>query len=99
MKYDVLIYPLAEADIVEIKAYFENELNASINSFIDKFIEAILHLEDNPFMFPIVNDHYLAQKGYRKFPIWNYLAFYVIQENIVQIRRILYGKRLYSDIL
>ena len=99
MVYDVLIYPSAEADINEIKKYFEDELQTNIDPLLDEFIEIVSYLESNPFMFPIVNDKYLAQKEYRKFPIGNYLVFYVIVDRTVQIRRILFGKRLYSDIL
>jgi addiction module RelE/StbE family toxin len=99
VKYEVLIFPSAEADLNEIKEYFKTVLAISADTLIDKFIYAIELLEENPFIHPIVRDKHLAEKGYRFIPIDNYLVFYVINNTTVQIHRFLYGKRLYTKIL
>ena len=41
----------------------------------------------------------LAAKGYRYLIVENYLVFYVVAGDTVQIRRILYAKRNYRSIL
>ena len=41
----------------------------------------------------------LAAKGYRHLIVENYLVFYVVARDTVQIRRILYAKRNYRSIL
>jgi len=41
-------------------------------------------------------DERLHMLGYRMLVIGNYLAFYVIRDNIIEIRRIIHGSRKYS---
>ena len=41
----------------------------------------------------------LAAKGYRYLIVENYLVFYTISGQMVQIQRILYGRRNYQNIL
>jgi len=98
-KYSVLIYPTAEKDLEEIRDYFVNKLKTSPNSLFSKFLEKIELIEANPLLFPLCLDQSLNQLGYRLIPIDNFLMFYRIDKNIVQIHRFLYGKRNYLEIL
>jgi toxin ParE1/3/4 len=95
-KYSVLIFPSAENDIFEIKDYFNNVLKASPNSLFEKLFHEIDLLEKNPYIYSLVKDPYLNGLGYRMIPIDNFLLFYVITDNEVQIHRFLYGKRNYK---
>ena len=94
--YYVLIYPTAEKDLLEIKDYFKNKLKVSPNHLFEKFYSSIDILEKNPLIYPLLKDSYLRQLGYRMIPIDNFLLFYVIKNQEVQIHRFLYGKRNYS---
>ena len=94
-KFTVLIYPSAEADLLEIKDYFENKLKVSANKLFEKFYNSIDILEKNPLIYPLVKDPFLNQLGYRIITIDNFILFYVIENNEVQIHRFLYGKRDY----
>lgn len=98
-KYHVTIYPTAETDLLEIKDYFENKLKITPNNLFQKFYDSLDLLETNPLIHPLLKDKYLHQLGYRMFPIDNFLVFYVIENNEVQIHRFLYGKRDYLLIL
>jgi toxin ParE1/3/4 len=98
-KYQVIIYPTAETDLLEIKDYFENKLKISPNNLFQKFYDSIDLLETNPLIHPLLKDTYLHQLGYRMVPIDNFLVFYVIANDEVQIHRFLYGKRDYLLIL
>ena len=97
--YIVLIYPTAEKDLLEIKDYFKNKLKTSPNHLFEKFYSSINILEKNPIIYQLVKDLYLRQLGYRMVPIDNFLLFYVIKKQEVQIHRFLYGKRNYSMLL
>lgn len=97
--YDVLLYPSAESDLYEIKQYFEQILKTSPTNLFQKFYDAIEYLEKNPYMYPLVKDTYLNQLGYHMIPIDNFLVFYIVSGNEVQIHRFLYGKRNYLEIL
>jgi toxin ParE1/3/4 len=94
-KYNVLIFPKAENDLIETKTYFEDILKTSSKSLFEKFFKEIDTLEENPYIFPIVKDSILKQFGYRIIPIDNYLIFFVINEKEVQIHRFIYGRRNY----
>ena len=97
--YDVLLYPSAESDLYDIKQYFEQVLKTSPTHLFQNFYDAIEYLEKNPFMYPLVKDPYLNQLGYHMIPIDNFLVFYIVTGNEVQIHRFLYGKRNYMEIL
>jgi len=99
LKYSVLIYPKAEADLLEIKDYFENKLKTSPNGLFQKFFDQIDFLESDPFLYPLVKDTYLHEAGYRLIPIDNFLVFYIVKSKEVQIHRFLYGKRNYILLL
>lgn len=98
-KYQVLIYPSAEKDLLEIQYYFENKLKVSANKLFEKFYLSIDILETNPLIHPLLQDPYLNQLGYRMITIDNFLLFYVIEADEVQIHRFLYGKRNYLLLL
>lgn len=98
-KYKVRIFPSAENDLLEIKEYVENKLKISPNKLFSKFYSSIDVLETDPLIFPLLKDVYLGSLGYRMISIDNFLLFYVIENNKVQIHRFLYGKRDYLLIL
>ena len=98
-KYSVLIYPTAEKDLMEIQDYFENNLKTTIDSLFEKFDKQVTLIEEKPFIYSLVKDVYLSQLGYRMIPVDNFLIFYIISGDTVQIHRFLYGKRDYLQIL
>lgn len=97
--YDVLLYPSAESGLYDIKQYFEQVLKVSPTHLFQKFYDSIEYLEKNPFMYPLVKDPFLSQLGYHMITIDNFLVFYIVTGNEVQIHRFLYGKRNYLQIL
>lgn len=97
--YQVLIFPLAEADLEDTKDYFRKVLKTPSTHVFEKLIEVIAYLEDNPMIYPLVKDLALREKGYRFVPIDNYLLFFVVIDRQVQIRRFLYGGRRFTSLL
>ncbi|NCN05734.1 MAG: type II toxin-antitoxin system RelE/ParE family toxin [Spirochaetales bacterium] len=97
--YSVIIFPRAQADLLEIRSYLEEVLSIPANTFLGKLSSHIPLLEENPFIHALILDPILNEKGYRFFQIDNYLAFYKVIERTVQIHRVLYGGRDYSKIL
>ena len=98
-KYEVIITPSAQKDLTEIKSYFTNVLKTSSNSIFEKFLEQVKILKVHPFTYKVHQDPLLKLVGCRIIPIDNYLMFYVIKSNIVQIHRVLYAKRNYLQLL
>ena len=58
-------------------------------------------LSNNPKLYSIIDDEYIKKLGLRKLMVNNYLVFYKIleEEKIIQIVRIMYGRRNWIDIL
>ena len=58
-------------------------------------------LEENPYRRPLVQDKYLAMKGYRSINVKNYTLFYRIVEenNTVLLVRFMYSQRDWASIL
>lgn len=97
--YKIRIYTRAKQDLEEIVEYLNTlSVEIAIKQY-DQIIEAISSLSEMPSRCPYVRDTILRLKGYRHILINNYIIFYVIQGDTVQIRRILYGKRNYQLLL
>ena len=97
--YKVKIYPSARRDLEEIIEYLNTLSKDAALRYYDELVKEISSLTHMPERYPHPRDIALAAKGYRFFSVKNYLVFYVIIDNIVQIRRILYSRRNYSHLL
>ncbi|WP_206812909.1 type II toxin-antitoxin system RelE/ParE family toxin [Paradesulfitobacterium ferrireducens] len=61
--------------------------------------DSIGSLQQMPERCPLVKNTMLRLKGYRSMVIENYVVFYIVSGDTVQIRRILYGRRQYEYLL
>ena len=100
-KYNIQFLPLAIQDISEITDYISDVLSApqAASDLLTKINEAIESLELFPFAFPTYKDVAFEKSGYRIRPVGNYLLFYVIVGDTVEIRRVIYAKRNLPELL
>lgn len=100
-EYKLRYLRLALTDLQDIIDYVSNELTApdAANDLLDKFDEAIARLELFPFSGPIARNMNGLKDEYRSLVVENYIVFYVVLDNIVEIRRVLHGKRKYEDLM
>lgn len=98
-KYKVKIYPAAKQDLLDIVDYLNTLSPDAALRYYDLLTEEIAGLSYMPERCPRPKDLALAAKGYRCLLVKNYLVFYVMDRDTVQIRRILYGRRDYSSLL
>lgn len=98
-KFNVTILSTAQDDLKEIVDYLNTLQPATALKYYDLIVDEILSLETMPERCPLCRDINLRAKGYRFMIIKNYIAFYVIKENEVEVRRILYAKRQYGWLL
>ena len=97
--YKIVIFPSAQRDIQEIVEYL-NTLSPDVAlKYYDVIVSEIASLSSMPLRYPHPRDLSLAAKGYRYMNVKNYLVFYIVSGNTVQIHRILYAKRDYSRLL
>lgn len=102
-KYKVDVSEPAENDFKDIARYITSQLSAPISALnmIELFEEALAGLSDMPQRHSFVSDERLAQMGYRKLLLKNYVVFYSIDEvnKVVDIERIMYSRRDWLRIL
>jgi len=101
--YRVVTTQRAQADLDGIADYISGELNApaAARNIVLAIHKAISTLSFSPQGLPRVRDDGLAAQGYRWVGIKNYMAFYTIDEQnkVVNVERILYGRRDWKHIL
>ena len=97
--YKIKIFPTAKQDLEEVIGYLNTLSPDAASKYYDLLVEEIANLSKMPERCPKPKDLALAVKGYRYLIVKNYLVFYVIIGDTVQIRRILYARRDYSALL
>ena len=92
---------LAEKDLDEIFEYISLDLSApkAALDLIDTIQSAVENVCIFPFSRPLLKDKVLRGKGYRLLVVKNFNLFYVVEGNIVIIRRVMYGSRSYESLL
>jgi addiction module RelE/StbE family toxin len=98
-KYKVKIYPAAQMDLTDIVSYLNTLSPQAAIRYYDLLVEKISSLVEMPERCPFVRNIALKAKGYRYLIVENYLVFFVVKGDTVQIRRILYNKRQYKRLL
>ncbi len=97
--YKVRIYPTAEQDLAEIVNYLNTLSQQAALKYYDMLTKEIASLSTMPERYPHPRDLALTAKGYRYLVVKDYLVFYMVVGDTVQIHRILYGRRDYQSIL
>ncbi len=97
--YKVRIYPTAERDLAEIINYLNTLFKQAALKYYDMLTEEIVGLSTMPEQYPHPRDLALTAKGYRCLVVKDYLVFYMVVGDTVQIHRILYGRRDYRSIV
>lgn len=97
--FKVKIYPTAEQDLADIVDHLNTLSADAALRYYDMIVEEIAGLSTMPERCPHPRDLALTAKGYRYLIVKDYLAFYRVVGDTVQIHRILYGRRDYQSIL
>lgn len=100
-KLKIKIFTLAMSDMDNILDYITNELgnpHAAVN-LIHDFEKAFENIGYFPEKCPFVNNEFLKDGTLRKLSVRNYLIFYRIRNEEVQIVRVLYRMCDYESLL
>jgi len=96
-KYRVDIAEPAERDLIDIVKYISTQLSAPMSAYLmmEVFEEAMTSLSYSPQRCPLIADERLAQLGYRKLAVKNYIVFLSVDEKnkVVDVERILFARR------
>lgn len=94
-KYKLKYLPLAKQDLTEIIEYIQNNLQNPIaaENILNKIENAILDRLDFPESFAIWESKKTRKYPYRRINVGNYSVWYVVIDDVMEIRRILYSGR------
>lgn len=101
MKYYIEYSEESKQDLIEIKKYIKNNLQEpqTAENLINKIRREINNLKSNPNIHAIIDDDIIINLEIRKLIIDNYIVFYRIKNENIQIVRIMYGRRNWIDLL
>ncbi|MHB8076535.1 type II toxin-antitoxin system RelE/ParE family toxin [Desulfosporosinus fructosivorans] len=89
----------AEQDLKDITDYLNELSPQAALKIYDEIVDSIASLDQKPMRCPLVKNTVLRAKAYRLLVVQNYVVFFIVSNNTVQIRRILYGRRQYEFLL
>ena len=92
--YKIRYLPIAQKDLQDIVLYFLDNLKSpqAAMDFIETLDKSILRLKQYPYSCKLYQPQDPLEFEYRFLPVKNYLVFYIVAENIVEIHRIIYAK-------
>ena len=94
-KYKLRILPIFERDLNDIVDYIVFKLKNpdAANSLVDNVEKAIYKRLEYPEAFEKFNSSRKRKHSYYRIFVKNYIIFYVVLDDIMEVRRILYSKR------
>ncbi|MGB7606723.1 MAG: type II toxin-antitoxin system RelE/ParE family toxin [Lutisporaceae bacterium] len=98
-RYNIEYLPIAAQDLTEIIDYIKLDDPQAALNLLNNIDESVSKLKLFPQMGTVPKDIRLQSLGYRMLIIENYLVFYIVKDDIVEIHRIISGKRKYSFLL
>ena len=100
-KYNIEYSKEAKEDLIGIKQYIKyNQKEPETESkLISKIRMSIKSLKDNHEIFAIIDDDIITKLEIRKLIVDNYIVFYRIKDDSIEIVRIMYGRRNWINLL
>lgn len=99
-KYSIIYLPLFYKDLNKITKYITHKLNNRIaaDNLINEVKQKIEIRAYNPNSYERCTSSKRKHIYYRLY-IKNYIVFYIVKDNIMEIRRILYNKRNFNNLI
>lgn len=101
MKYKLSILPLFENDMLEAITYITEVLNnpAAAEKLINETEKAIYKRLDSSLSFSPYKSSKKREDVYYRIFVGNFTGFYVVKDNVMEVRRFLYSRRNIDNIL
>ena len=100
-KYNIEYSEESRQDLIQIKRYIKYNLQEpeTAQKLILKIKNEINNLKNNPKKYSIIDDDIIKKFKIRKLIVSNYIIFYRIRKDDIEIVRIMYGKRNWINLL
>lgn len=101
MTYEVVVLASAGREFREIIDYLARILASprAARELVEDFEQTIDMLRSNPELFALSRLPELAAKGYRSFPVKNYLVIYTLRKKTVYISHIVHQTQDYARLI
>ncbi len=99
--YSIRYLPIFKKDLNEIVFYISNVLNnpKAAENLIDEVETAILERSKSPLSFEPYRSLKKRKYPYYRIYVKNYVVYYVVIDNVMEVRRLLYKARDLNKIL
>lgn len=99
-KHEIKYLPLFYKDLDQITDYIMYKLNNEIaaNNFVNELEKEINKRAYNPVSYEKYISIRKRKYTYYKIYVKNYIVFYTVKDNIMEVRRILYSKRNFNKV-
>ena len=101
VKYQLRYLPIFYEDMAEVVDYISNDLQNPVAALklIDLTEQAVLKRLDNPVSFQPIRSKKDRKHPYYRINVNNYAVFYVVIDNVMEVRRFLYSRRDIQSII
>ena len=101
VKYQLRYLPIFYEDMAEAADYISNDLQnpTAALKLIDLTEQAILKRLENPVIFQPIRSKKDRKHPYYRINVNNYAVFYVVIDNVMEVRRFLYSRRDIQSII
>lgn len=92
--YEIRYLPSSRKDLTGIISYIADHLKApkAAMELLDALDESISKLEQFPYSCKVYQPIESLENEYRILPVKNYAVFYAVNEQVVEIHRVIYAK-------
>ena len=99
--YNIEYSKESKQDLIDIKKYIKYNLQEpnTAQKLITKIRNQINNLKSNPEIYAIIDDDIIKKFEIRKLIVDNYIVFYRIKNNDIEIVRIMYARRNWINLL
>lgn len=100
-KYNIEYSKESKQDLIGIKQYIKYNLQEpeTAQRLISKIRTEINNLKNNPEIYAIIDDELIKKLEIRKLIVDNYIVFYRIKKDDIEIVRVMYGRRNWINLL
>lgn len=93
--HKIVYLPLAESDLLEALEYIAFTLDApqAARDLLAEFDETVQQIAEFPYACELYRTDRPMQDEIRKVPVKNYVLYYAVFQDRVEIRRFLHGRR------
>ena len=93
--HKIIHLPLAERDLMEALDYIAYKLGApqAANDLLDTFDETVRIIAQFPYAYELYRTERPMQDEIRQVPVKNYMLYYAVFQDRVEIRRFIHGRR------